>query len=69
LRWLLLLEAYEVTFEYLPGKKNVGTVFDPLSSFDIDSLKIQEEEVLTLLSVSITTASVVLNSHSQCILP
>jgi hypothetical protein len=22
--WLLLLEEYGVTFEYLPGKKNVG---------------------------------------------
>jgi hypothetical protein len=42
--WLLPLEEYGVTFEYLPGKKNVGTVA---------SLKIQEvEEVLTLLSGS-----------------
>jgi hypothetical protein len=52
LRWLLLLEEYGVTFEYLPGKKNVGTVADTLSRLDIDSLKIQEEEVLTLLSKS-----------------
>jgi hypothetical protein len=50
--WLLLLEEYGVTFEYLPGKKNVGTVADTLSHLDIDSLKIQEEEVLTLLSES-----------------
>jgi hypothetical protein len=48
--WLLLLEEYGVTFEYLPGKKNV--VADFLSRLDIDSLKIQEEEVLTLLSGS-----------------
>jgi hypothetical protein len=50
--WLLLLEEYGVTFEYLPGKKNVVTVVDTLSRLDIDRLKIQEEteEVLTLLS-------------------
>jgi hypothetical protein len=50
--WLLLLEEYGVTFEYLPGKKYV--VADALSRLEIDSLKIQEEEVLTLL---LTTAS------------
>jgi hypothetical protein len=49
---LLLLEEYGVTFEYLPGKKNV--VADALFHLDIDSLKIQEEteEVLTLVSGS-----------------
>jgi hypothetical protein len=52
LRWFLLLEEYGVTFEYLPGKKNVGNVADALSRFDIHSLKIQEEKVLTLLSGS-----------------
>jgi hypothetical protein len=52
--WLLFLEEYGVKFEYLPGKKNVGTVADALSLLDIDSLKIQEdkEEVLTLLTFS-----------------
>jgi hypothetical protein len=50
--WLLLLEEYGITFEYLPGKKNVVTVADDLSRLDIDSLKIQKEEVLTLLSGS-----------------
>jgi hypothetical protein len=52
--WLLLLEEYGVTFEYLPGykQKNVATVADALSRLDIDSLKIQEEEVLRFLSGS-----------------
>jgi hypothetical protein len=50
--WLLLLEEYGVTFEYLPGKKNVDTVADALSRLNIDRMKIQEEEVLTLLSGS-----------------
>jgi hypothetical protein len=50
--WLLLLEEYGVTFEYLPGKKNVADIVDALSRLDIDSLKIQEGEVLTLLSGS-----------------
>jgi hypothetical protein len=50
--WLLLLEENGVTFEYLPGKKNLTAIADALSRLDIDSLKIQEEEVLTLLSGS-----------------
>jgi hypothetical protein len=50
--WLLILEEYGITFEYHLGKKNVATVADALSCLDIDSLKIQEEEVLTLLSGS-----------------
>jgi hypothetical protein len=52
LRWLLLLEEYGVSFEYLPGKKQKNVVEDALSRVDINSLKIQEEEVLTLLSGS-----------------
>jgi hypothetical protein len=48
--FLLLLEEYGVTFEYLLGKKNNAA--DALSRLDIDSLKIQEEEVLSLLSGS-----------------
>jgi hypothetical protein len=50
--WLLLLEEYGVTFEYLAGKKNVSTAVDVLSCLVNDSLKIQEEKVLTLLSGS-----------------
>jgi hypothetical protein len=52
LRWLLLLDKYGVTFEYIPGKIKKNVVADALSRLDIDSLKIQEEEVLTLLSGS-----------------
>jgi hypothetical protein len=50
--WLLLLEKNGVTFEYLPEKIQKNDVADALSRLDIDSLKIQEEEVLTLLSGS-----------------
>jgi hypothetical protein len=51
LSWLLLLEEYGVTFDYLPGKKNVDDIADALSRLYIDSLNIQEEtqESLTLL--------------------
>jgi hypothetical protein len=44
---LLLIEEYGVSFEYLLGKKNV--VADALYCLDIDDLKIQQEEALTLL--------------------
>jgi hypothetical protein len=50
LRWLLLLEEYGVTFECLPGKKNV--IAGVLSRIDTDVLTIQGEEVLALLSDS-----------------
>jgi hypothetical protein len=50
--WLLLLEEYAVTFEHFPGKKQKNVVADTLSRLDIDSLKIQEEEVLIFLSGS-----------------
>jgi hypothetical protein len=53
LRWLLLLEEYKITFEYLPGKNQKNVDADALFRLYIDSLKIQEEEeVLTLLSQS-----------------
>jgi hypothetical protein len=65
LRWLLLLEEYGVTFEYFSGKKNV--VVDALSRLDIYSLKIQEEELLKLLSGSENNS--ISNSNSHCILP
>jgi hypothetical protein len=40
--WLLLLEEYGVTFDYLPGKNqnNVISVADDVSRLDIDILKI-----------------------------
>jgi hypothetical protein len=52
LRWLLLLEEYGVKIEYLSGKRQKNVVADALSRLDINSLKIQDKEVLTLLSAS-----------------
>jgi hypothetical protein len=63
--WLLLLEEYGVTFEYLPGKKNLAVVADALSRLDIDSLKIQEEEVLTVHSGSENNSI----SNIKCTIP
>jgi hypothetical protein len=65
LGWLLILEEYGITFEYLLGNKNVNDVADALSSLDIDSLKIQEEEVFTLLSGSENNS----NSNIKSIFP
>jgi hypothetical protein len=59
--WLLLLEEYGVTSDYLPWKMQKNVVADALSCLEIDSLKIQEEEALTLLSGSETTVSVISN--------
>jgi hypothetical protein len=49
IRWLLVLEEFRGTFEYLPGIKQKNVVADALSRLDIYGLKIQEEKVLTLL--------------------
>jgi hypothetical protein len=55
--WLLLLEEYGFTFDYLPGKKNVVAIANTLFCLDIEDA----EEVLTLPSGSKTTASVISN--------
>jgi hypothetical protein len=70
-RILLLLREYGVTFEYLPGKKNVAVVADALPCLDIHSLKMQEEtgEELILLSGSEDNSISNINQQSQCILP
>jgi hypothetical protein len=69
--WLLLLEEYRVTFEYLPGNKQKNDVADALPHLDVDSLKIQEEEVLTLLSGlennSITNINLTIPMHNDLI--
>jgi hypothetical protein len=59
--WILILEEYGVIFEYLPGTYQKNVVSDVLSRLEIDSLKIQEEEALKILSGSETTASVISN--------
>jgi hypothetical protein len=43
LQWILLLEEYGVTFDYLPGKEKVVSFADNLYHLDNDSLKMQEE--------------------------
>jgi hypothetical protein len=40
MRWLLLLEEYGVTFDYLSGKKQKNLVADALYHLDIDRMKI-----------------------------
>jgi hypothetical protein len=42
LSWLLLLEEYGVTFEYLPGNKQKNVDADVLYRLDIDILKDQK---------------------------
>jgi hypothetical protein len=59
--WLLLLEEYGVTFEYLPGKKIF--VADALSHLDIYSLKIQEEAE----NKSITNIKLTIPMHTALI--
>jgi hypothetical protein len=44
-----ILEEYGVTFLCLSGREQKNIVADTLSCLDIDSLKIQEKEVLILL--------------------
>jgi hypothetical protein len=51
-RCILLLEEYGVTFAYLPEKKRKIIAADALSWLEVDCLKIQQEETLTLLSGS-----------------
>jgi hypothetical protein len=67
--WLLLLEEYGVTFDYLPEKRQKNVVADALSRLDIDSLKIQEKEALILLSRSENNSISNIKSNSQFILP
>jgi hypothetical protein len=50
--WLLFLEEYGEKFEYIPGKENVVNSANALSRPEIDILKIQEEELLKILSGS-----------------
>jgi hypothetical protein len=72
--WLLLLEEYGITFDYLPGnnEKSIALVVDTSSCHEIDSLKIQgEEDVLTLLSGSeknsITNINLTIPIHAALI--
>jgi hypothetical protein len=67
--WLLLLEEYGENFENVPGKKI--NVADALSRLDIDSLKIQEEKVLKILSGSennsISNIKLIISMHTALI--
>jgi hypothetical protein len=69
--WFLLLEEYRVKFENLPGKNNLSTVADTSFCLGIDRLKIQEEEVLTLLSgsenISISNIKWIIPMHTALI--
>jgi hypothetical protein len=65
--WILLLQEYGVTFEYLPGKKNV--IADALSRLEIDRQKKKQNKYNHFSQDQKTTASVISNEQSQCILP
>jgi hypothetical protein len=66
-RWLLLLEEYGVTFEYLSGKKNDFAV--ALSHIDFDRLKIQDAKKNHYNFSQYQKAAASVISSSQCILP
>jgi hypothetical protein len=66
--WLLLFEEYREASEYLPRKKNV--VVDTVSCLDIDCLKFQELEILTILPESesnSTTSNIQIQMHTALI--
>ena len=64
LYWLLLLEEYGVTFEYLSGKKNI--MADALSWLDIDELEIHKEQFFTLL-LELEHSNIKFPSHTALI--
>jgi hypothetical protein len=61
----LILEECEVTFQYLPRKKNV--VADALTFLDMDELKIPLDKVLKLYSES-EDSSIKFPKHSSLML-
>jgi hypothetical protein len=60
---LFLIEEFAVTFEYLSGMKNMGTVVGALSCLEIDGLKNQDQKTKNeeLSTDQKTTASVTSN--------
>jgi hypothetical protein len=64
LRWLLLHEAFGVTFEYLLGKKIFAVITDDSSRLEIDSLKMQEETEVTFTLLSGSENSSISNIKS-----
>jgi hypothetical protein len=59
LHWLLLLEEYGVTFEYLPGKKQKNVIADVLSL--LHNLKLQGSKG----EASINTSLRIIKPHHQ----